>query len=112
MGKASRDKGGRREREARDQLQTYLPGFEVVKVPLSGAVATHPGDLTLTTPRGVDLIVEVKARADGFRLDYKWLSGADILLKKADREDWLITMRLKDLPRLVGGDGTDIDCAG
>ncbi|BAQ93866.1 Archaeal Holliday junction resolvase [uncultured Mediterranean phage uvMED] len=109
MGKASRDKGGRREREARDQLKANLPGFEVVKVPLSGAVATHPGDLTLTTPRGVELVVEVKARADGFRLDRKWLSGADILLKKADREDWLITMRLKDLPRLVGERGDDFN---
>ena len=109
MGKASRDKGGRREREARDQLKGILPKFETVKVPLSGAVATHPGDLTMTRPDGVEIIVEVKARSDGFRLDYKWLQGSQVLLKKADREDWLITMRLEDLPLICGGVVDDTD---
>ncbi len=100
-GRRSRDKGARLERDARDALREI--GFEVVKVPLSGALPTHPGDLIVTLPDGQELIVECKGRADGFKQDYQWLDGASVLLKRADRKPWLITLRLADLPKLTGG---------
>ena len=44
-----------------------------------------------------DMPVEVKRRAEGFRFDYRNLEDVHMLLKRADREDWLVTMRLDTL---------------
>jgi hypothetical protein len=43
---------------------------------------------------GRDLCLEVKARADGFREMYSWLSGRDVLIVKADRQEPLVIVRL------------------
>ena len=86
-GKASRDKGDRNERLA----ATVLPG--AVKV-------------SRAYQAGIDLIwrhrkVEVKVRAAGFKLLYRWLSNAQLLLIRADRSDWLVVMRVSDLLSLM-----------
>jgi hypothetical protein len=36
----------------------------------------------------------VKARADGFRELYSWLSERDVLIVKADRQEPLVVLRL------------------
>ena len=62
----------------------------VVCVPLSGAVgARFDGDIVLPLI-GRDLCVQVKVRADGFRELYSWLSGRDVLIAKADRQEPLV----------------------
>jgi hypothetical protein len=43
---------------------------------------------------GADHVVEVKARADGFRELYKWLDGRDLLIVKADRREPLVVVPL------------------
>jgi hypothetical protein len=43
---------------------------------------------------GRDLRVEVKARADGFRELYSWLTDRDVLIVKADRQEALVVLGL------------------
>lgn len=45
---------------------------------------------------GIDRIVEVKVRANGFRELYRWLDGdgRDLLVIKADRREPLVVVRL------------------
>ena len=50
------------------------------------------------------LCVEVKARSDGFRTLYSWLTGRDVLIVKADRQEPLVVVRLSlavEIARLV-----------
>lgn len=88
-GLRSRNKGLRREREL-----AHLVDGE--RVPLSGAAGgSYIGDVT-----AFGLTFEVKARAAGFKLLYRWLENADALALKADREPWLVVIPLdlfKDL---------------
>jgi len=91
MGKASRDKGGRGEREF-----AALIGGE--RVPLSGAAGgSYTGDV-----KGLGRKWEVKRRADGFKQLYKWLDGADALAVRADRKEWLVVMPLETLLEMLG----------
>lgn len=97
MGKASRDKGARRERE----FAKLIGG---TRVPLSGAMGgAYSNDVT----GGLfgDLRVEVKARADGWKQIYDWLlderEKPDILALKADKKPWLVVMTLDMLRRLL-----------
>jgi len=95
MGKASRDKGQRREREF-----ARLVGGE--KVPLSGAIKGYSNDVKM--PNGKR--VEVKARADGWKEIYKWIEDErekpDLLALKADRKQWLIVMTLDEYMNSIG----------
>src|SRR5690625_3530045 len=91
MGKASRDKGGRGEREF-----AALIGGE--RVPLSGAAGgSYTGDVT-----GLGMRWEVKRRKDGFKELYKWLDGAGALAVRADRKEWLVVMPLETLLEMLG----------
>lgn len=90
MGKASRDKGSRREREFCE-----LTGGK--RVPLSGAAGGQfSNDVIL--PNGKS--VEVKARKDGFKELYNWIlderEKPDMLALKADRKPWLVVMTLEE----------------
>ena len=87
MGKSSRDKGARGERE----LASLLPG--ALKV--SGMYRPGPDIIWL------DREVEVKRRREGFKFDYRNLENAQLLFKRADRADWLVTMRLDTLLDLL-----------
>jgi Holliday junction resolvase len=92
-GKRSREKGNRTERALVRFLQEH--GFGAERVPLSGAAGgSYLGDLTVPL-LGVDRVVEVKARADGFRELYKWLEQRDVLVVKADRREPLVILPLR-----------------
>ncbi len=91
-GRRSRDKGNRAERAIVRFLQDH--GFGAERVPLSGADGgSYRGDLTVPL-LGVDRVVEVKARADGFRELYRWLDGRDLLIVRADRREPLVIVPL------------------
>jgi Holliday junction resolvase len=92
-GRAARQKGNRLERAVARLLQDAGLGAE--RVPLSGAAGgSYAGDLTVPI-LGRDLVVEAKARANGFAQLYAWLEGRDILIVRADRRDALVVLPLK-----------------
>jgi len=92
-GRASRDKGNRFERAVVRLLQDAGLGAE--RVPLSGSAGgSHSGDLTVPI-LGRDLVVEAKARTNGFARLYSWLEDRDVLIIKADRRDALVILPLR-----------------
>jgi Holliday junction resolvase len=92
-GRASRHKGNRLERAVVRLLQDHGLGAE--RVPLSGAAGgSYSGDLTVPI-LGRDLVVEAKARANGFARLYSWLEDRDVLIIKADRRDALVILPLR-----------------
>jgi hypothetical protein len=92
-GRASRDKGNRAERAIVKFFQDR--GFAAERVPLSGSAGgSYLGDLTVPII-GIDRVVEVKCRADGFRELYRWLIDRDILIVRADRSEPLVVLPLK-----------------
>jgi hypothetical protein len=92
-GRASRQKGNRAERAIVRFLQDR--GFAAERVPLSGSAGgSYLGDLTVPVI-GVDRVVEVKCRADGFRELYRWLIDRDILIVRADRSEPLVVLPLR-----------------
>lgn len=94
MGKFSRDKGNRVEREIVRRLQDHY-GLAAERVPLSGASGGRfAADLSIPV-NGQDLRLEVKARANGFAQIYDWLGANDALVIKADRKPALIVMSLE-----------------
>ncbi len=93
-GAHSRRKGSRRELE----LAALLPG--AVKV--SGMYKTGHDVEWLGRP------IEVKARAEGFVFDYKHLRDVEILAKRADRQEWLLTMRIDTLLDLIEETPTEV----
>jgi hypothetical protein len=91
-GRRSRDKGNRTERGIVHALQAK--GFAAARVPLSGAAGGRfSGDVVMPL-LGRDLVLEVKARAAGFREMYAWLVDRDVLVLKADRLEPLVVVRL------------------
>ncbi len=92
-GKASRQKGNRAERAIVKFLQER--GFAAERVPLSGSAGgSYLGDLTVPV-LGIDRLIEVKCRADGFHELYRWLVDRDILIVRADRSEPLVVLPLK-----------------
>ncbi len=87
MGKASRDKGLRRERAIVD-IHTKC-GIQAERVPLSGAVRYrgNGADVDLYVRGEQPVKAEVKARGDGdgFRTLERWLGGNDALFLWRDR---------------------------
>jgi hypothetical protein len=87
MGSAERRKGAGGEYEA----TRLLPGARKVS--------------RMYTP-GHDLewrnrTIEVKRRKQGFATDYHWLKDAQLVLKRADRKPWLVTLELDTLLDLL-----------
>ena len=98
MGKPSRDKGLRVEREIVNACLEV--GIKAERVPLSGAAGgSFTGDIMLCDK----FRCEVKARKDGagFRTLYKWKGLNDILIVKQDRAAPLFIMDLDTLSRLM-----------
>lgn len=97
MGKASRDKGARREREI-VELHREI-GVRAERVPLSGAMKfrnTEKTDVDVYA-RGQDLapfVTEVKARAsgEGFVTLERWLGENDALFVVRDRAPPLVVL--------------------
>ena len=87
MGKASRDKGLRRERAIVD-IHTKS-GLRAERVPLSGATRYrgNGADVDLYVRGAAPVKAEVKARGDGdgFRTLERWLGGNDALFLWRDR---------------------------
>ncbi|TFJ92162.1 hypothetical protein [Lentibacillus salicampi] len=96
MGKASRDKGQRREREFADLIGGY-------RVPLSGAQEHYGNDVI-----GMGLEWEVKAKKDGFKTIYDYVlderEQPDAVALKADRKPWLVVMTLEQFQELMNGE--------
>ncbi len=97
MGKASRDKGSRRERQVVD-LHRVL-GIKAERVPLSGAMKfrnTEKTDVDIYAagPEAAPFVCEVKARADGegFKTLERWLGEADALFLIRDRTTPLVVL--------------------
>ena len=87
-GRRSRDKDNRVERALVHALQNA--GFAAERVPLSGAArGRFGGDLSVPL-LGIDRRVE--CRGNGFRQLYDWLSGADLLIVRADRSEPLVVL--------------------
>lgn len=92
-GRASRDKGNRAERAIVRYLQDR--GFAAERVPLSGSAGgSYLGDVTIPI-LGVDRVVEVKVRANGFNQLYGWLEERDLLIVRADRKEPLVVLPLR-----------------
>jgi hypothetical protein len=74
-------------------LQDHGLGAE--RVPLSGSAGgSYSGDITVPI-LGRDMVVEAKARANGFAQLYAWLEGRDVLIVKADRHPTLVVLPLR-----------------
>ncbi len=98
MGRASRSKGSRIERELVNRL--LEAGFQAERVPLSGAAGGHfSGDVVLygAAPDKQDLTAEVKARKNGagFTQLEKWKDDHDLLFLKRDRQEPMVVMDWK-----------------
>jgi hypothetical protein len=79
--RASRRKGADEERAIARYLQSR--GFAAVKSSRNGY---RGPDLTVPL-LGVERVVEVKCRANGFRELYAWLADRDILIVRANRRE-------------------------
>lgn len=107
MGKASRDKGARRERQI-VQMHIVL-GVKAERVPLSGAAVfrnTRGTDVDVYA-RGKDeapFVCEVKARAsgEGFATLERWLGEADALFLVRDRAPPLVVLPWTRWAELIG----------
>ena len=97
MGKASRDKGLRRER-AVVEIHTKC-GIRAERVPLSGAVRYrgNGADVDLYVCGPEPLRAEVKARGEGsgFRTLERWLGANDALFLVRDRAAPLVVLPLQ-----------------
>ena len=100
LGKASRDKGGRFERELVNTAK--LHGLEAYRVPLSGAAAGFKNDILIKRGRET-WEIEAKKRATGFKFLYDNIEGADVLVVGADRQKPLAIMDYEDFCDLIGG---------
>ena len=104
MGKMSRDKGSRREREIVNKL--LASRIDAARVPLSGAAGGRfSGDIDLYI-RGKEnaaLVAEVKARAngEGFKTIETWLGENDLLFLWRDRKDPLVVLPFDNFVEIV-----------
>ena len=93
-GQYSRNKGARVEREIVNYLKEK--GLDAERIPLSGAMGgSFGGDIRLFDG-DKEWRIECKSRANGFKEIYSFIEGHDAAIIKADRQDPLIVMRLKD----------------
>ena len=91
MGKSQRDKGAREERAI-----AHLLGARKIS-------AMHKPGADLQMPDG--RTVEVKIRADSFKILYKWIEPVDILVIRADRQEPLVVITLQDFMEQSGTSG-------
>lgn len=99
MGRKSRDKGARIERELVRILQEA--GFAAERVPLSGAAqGRFSGDISIPL-LGADYRAEVKCRANGFAQLYDWLGDNELLIVRADRKKPLVVLPLDLAARIA-----------
>lgn len=85
----SRRKGMREEQVLVRFLQDR--GFAAEKI---SRMYKHGPDLTVPL-LGADRTVEIKIRSNGFRELYRWLSSAELLIVRADRQTPLVILPLR-----------------
>ena len=107
MGKPSRDKGARVEREMVDRHKAI--GIHAARVPLSGAAGGRfSGDVHvhLFGADSTPLVAEVKARKNGagFATLEGWLGDNDMILLRRDRADPMVVLPWSTWARIVGKD--------
>lgn len=100
MGKASRDKGGRFERELVNTARAH--DLESYRVPLSGAADGFKNDIIIKIGR-TTWEIEAKKRATGFKFLYDNIEGADVLVVGADRRKPLAVLDYEDFLNLLAG---------
>jgi Holliday junction resolvase len=98
LGKPSRDKGARVERNIVNRLRDR--GIEARRVPLSGATDWQKGDVQLWTPDG-PWIGEVKGRKQFPAWLVEWLGDNHCLFLVADRQEPLVVLRMDRLEELL-----------
>lgn len=101
MGKASRDKGGRFEREIVNRAKDY--GLTARRTALSGALAHEKGDVLITpgfAPESNPWAFEAKRRAS-LPVIFNELADFKGLIVRADRGDALVVVRLDDFLELM-----------
>ncbi len=106
MGKPSRDKGARAEREIVNFHREL--GLRSERVPLSGAAGgafTGDVDVYVRGPDDAPLVCEIKARASGggFALIERWLSDHDALFLRRDRAEPLVVLPWRVWAELAAG---------
>ena len=100
MGKASRDKGGRFERELVNTARAH--SLDAYRVPLSGAADGFKNDVIIKKGRET-WEIEAKKRANGFKFLYDNIDGADVLVVGADRRKPLAVLDYEDFCDLLAG---------
>jgi len=90
MGKFSRDKGARFERQIVNALNDN--GIEAKRVPLSGATSFQKGDVVIDGR----IVCELKHRESGFKKIYEYKEGAKLLIIKQNQYEPLIIMTFED----------------
>lgn len=102
MGKFSRDKGARRERELVNLFREW--GLKALRVPLSGATEHSKGDVDVY-PKGEEdaspLILELKARKAHPAYLMEWLGDFDMVAMRSDHEEHLFILPEKTLRKLL-----------
>jgi hypothetical protein len=105
-GRASRQKGDRRERELVERHRAI--GIHSERYPLSGASrfrgSGHDLDLYVFGRDEAPLVAEVKSRKDGacFTTLESWLGEYDCLFLRRDRADALVVLPWRVWQRLIG----------
>jgi len=94
MGKMSRDKGARFERELVNDLKAY--GLDAKRVPLSGATVFAKNDIRVTA--GFDPKITLSGEAKRRKNLPEWieqaLEGADFMVMREDGGKSLVVIRL------------------
>ena len=108
MGKKSRDKGARFEREIVNAAKAH--GIDAFRVPLSGSAAGFKDDIELRLGDETWRI-EAKKRANGFKRVYEWLGEADVLRKAVGKKDapFVAVFPAGDVQQTRGRSGRSIE---
>ena len=104
VGKKSRDKGARIEREIVNLHKDH--GIDAVRVPMSGASHyTHDADIDVyPVGRSAPLVCEVKARKQFPKWLNEWLGDNDALFLREDNRETLVVMPFRVYIELAGGE--------
>ena len=105
MGKKSRDKGARIEREIVNLHKDA--GIGAQRVPMSGASQyTHDADIDVyPVGRSAPLVCEVKARKQFPKWLMDWLGENDALFLREDKREPLVVLPWRIYLELIGGEG-------
>lgn len=105
MGNMQRRKGSRIERKIAEILNNNGIKCKRKDVKRGQLGSDVSYDLTIEDEYGNEgYTIEVKARANGFKQDYKWLEENTMLVKVADRKHPLVTMTLETFMEIWNGD--------